>query len=123
MKNKIAQIAVRQAQKSLYPRFRHGAVLAKGGRVLTKAPNIKKTITPQTSTSTHAEIAALKRLQTKSRLHGSPEANLYVCRVTPANGLGFSRPCPKCMAAIKASGLVKAIYYSLSDGTWAKEVI
>jgi tRNA(Arg) A34 adenosine deaminase TadA len=123
VKPHIANLTIKTAFRSLYPIFKHGAVCESGGRILAASPNIKKTGTPQASTSSHAEIAALKRLITRGHRNRSSETNLYVARVTPGNNLGLSKPCPHCMAAIKKSGIVKAIYYSLSDGNWAKIVV
>jgi tRNA(Arg) A34 adenosine deaminase TadA len=118
MKHHIAHIATKTAQKSDYPVFRHGAVIESGGRVLAKSCNIRKTVTPVASMSVHAEIAALKRFMSKARLKEKMSVNLYVARVAPGEHLALSKPCPKCMAALKASGIVKSIFYSLNSGEW-----
>lgn len=117
MKRWVAEQAVKTAKESLYPHFRHGAVTECGGRILTKKPNISKSRTPDASMSTHAEVAALKQLQSKTRLLSNKRSvNLYVARVSPREEVVFSKPCERCMAALKASGIVKAVFYSTNNG-------
>lgn len=118
MKEHIINITIKTAQKSNYPVFRHGAVIESGGRVLTKSSNIKKSRTPDASMSVHAEVAALKRLITKGRLKKGICANIYVARVSPAERVVLSKPCDKCLKALKESGMVRSIYYSMNDGSW-----
>jgi tRNA(Arg) A34 adenosine deaminase TadA len=119
MKSWVAEHAIKTAKNSHYPHFRHGAVTECGGRILTKKPNISKSRTPDASMSTHAEVAALKQLQSKARLLSIKRpVDLYVARVSPREEVVFSKPCDKCMAAMKASGIIRAVFYSTNDGDW-----
>ena len=118
MRPHIINIAIKTAKKSEYPVFKHGAVLESGGRVLAKSPNIQKSRTPDASMSVHAEVAALKRLVTKGRLKKGISANIYVARVSPAEKTVLSKPCPRCLKALRESGMVRSIYYSMNDGSW-----
>lgn len=88
-------------------RFRHGAVIAHGSRVLAVGVNTHRAdplnvTDPKTDSAWHAEISALRSLRTTvdpSRL------SLYVARVlkdgTPAN----SRPCAGCQAVLDYLGI------------------
>lgn len=118
-----ANQAIKMAKKSKYPVFRHGVVIESGGRIITRGCNIKKSVTPSASMSVHAEIAALKALVSKARLKKGVSFNMYVARVSPKNNVVLSMPCPKCMKAIKESGIIDTIYYSTNEGTWEEAVI
>lgn len=121
MKSWVAEHAIKTARDSHYPHFRHGAVTECGGRILTKKPNISKSRTPDASMSTHAEIATLKQLQSKSRLLSNKKmVNLYVARVSPRNKVVLSKPCERCMAALRESGIIGSVYYSTDDGCWSE---
>jgi tRNA(Arg) A34 adenosine deaminase TadA len=122
MKSWVAQQTVKTAKSSKYPVFRHGAIFESGGRILFKSRNVKKSNTPSASMSVHAEVAGLKAILSKTRLHKKTVINLYVARVSPKDQVMLSKPCEKCMAAIEASGIIDQIYYSDSNGQWQKLV-
>lgn len=89
--------------------FKHGALLVRGGAILSSAPN-KHRNPPAISylgSSVHAEVAALRRANAVG-------ATLYVVRLSPS-GLALSRPCERCWTAIERSG-VKAVVYSTDTG-------
>jgi tRNA(Arg) A34 adenosine deaminase TadA len=118
-KPSIQDITIRTAKESQFNVFRHGAVIEKGGSVIVCGCNTPKPRTPNSSFSTHAEIWALKRLKTilaRQKKTGSFE--LYVARVNPADNTAFSRPCDKCMAALKESGIISAVHYTTDFGDW-----
>ena len=120
MKHWVAKQAIKTARKSRYPVFKHGAVFEKSGCIFVHGKNIKKSITPSASMSVHAEIAGLKNLLSKTRLKSGVSFNLYVARVNPRNQVVLSKPCDKCMKALKESGIVETIYYSTDSGKWDK---
>lgn len=109
---------IKSAKKSKYPVFRHGALFELGGSVFVQSRNIKKSTTPSASMSVHAEIAGLKALLSKARLKENIKFNMYVARVNPRDQVVLSKPCDKCMKAIKESGIVNTVYYSTNNGTW-----
>ena len=116
MKSWVVKQTIETAKSSSYPIFRHGAIFESGGRVIFKSTNIKKSVTPDASMSVHAEIAGLKAVLSKSRLRRKTKINLYVCRVSPSNQVMLSKPCTKCLDAIKRSGIVNSIFYSTNKG-------
>ena len=118
MRKHVANITIKTAKKSRYPVFRHGAVLESGGRVIAKGINVEKSRTPDASMSVHAEVAALKKLISKGRLKRGVCVNIYVARVSPAERVVLSKPCDKCLQALRESGMVRSIFYSMNDGSW-----
>ena len=116
MKSWVVRQTIETAKTSSYPVFRHGAVFESGGRILFKSTNIKKSVTPDASMSVHAEIAGLKAVLSKSRLRRRTRVDLYACRVSPNNQVMLSKPCTKCLDAIKKSGIVNSIFYSTNKG-------
>jgi len=123
MKKWVAKQAVKAAKDSDYPVFRHGVVIESGGRIVARGCNVKKSVTPSASMSVHAEIAGLKALVSKARLKKNASFNMYVARVSPRDCVVLSMPCPKCMRAIKESGIIDTIYYSTNEGTWKEAAV
>lgn len=117
MKSWIQDLAIKTASKSQYPSFKHGAVLASGGRVFASGVNTEKSFAPKTGKSVHAEIVALKRAITSAvRRDRKLRFDVYVARINTLGQTGMSRPCPKCMAALQACGLIDRIYYTTNNG-------
>ena len=122
MKAWVQNQAIKAAKKSRYPVFRHGAVFESGGRIIFSSCNIKKSITPSASMSVHAEVSGLKAVMSKARLRDTTSVNLYVCRVSPRGEVVLSKPCEKCLAKIKESGIINSVFYPTNDG-WEEERI
>jgi deoxycytidylate deaminase len=111
MRTWAANLSIRIAQKSKFNPHKHGAVIVKGGKLVSVAVNSPKPMIPHDSCSIHAEGAAIKRA--REVLDG---AEIYVARVH--NGeVGCSKPCKKCQAALIKAGIRK-VYYSTNEGTW-----
>lgn len=97
----------------------HGAVIARGNKIISTGFNQLKTHTRSNHKwrSLHAEVSALIKADPEM-LYG---AECYVYRQhlngQPAN----SRPCQYCMAALINAG-IKTIYYSINGG-YAEEDI
>jgi len=105
------------ALKSDHPDHKHGAVLAKGGNILSVACNmlefsqhagLNRPFNDYTSGSLHAEIAAL-RGKSKTATRG---AVMYVIRLggQGAKELRLSAPCEMCQNAMRAAGIKRVIY-------------
>jgi len=119
MCKRIKDVTIRTARTSKFEHFRHGAVIAQGGRVIAKGVNIAKARTPASSFSVHAEIVPLKRVISSLVRQGRTEQfEIYVARVTPSDTVALSRPCPKCMAALRESGIIALIHYTTDTGQW-----
>lgn len=97
------QIALRLAQKSTHAQHKMAAVVIRGGQVVAAAAN-------SGAWKRHAERRCLK--------HGVTGDMIVIARA----GGGMSRPCPLCMAAIRASG-IREIVYSGWDKKLVKESV
>lgn len=91
-------------------RARHGAIIVKGGSVLSVGINKSRTHDswindrPRNQCSIHAEISAIRSAGNVSG------ATLYVCRVNKLNELRLSAPCTNCQDYIEMSGIRKVVY-------------
>lgn len=107
----LLSLAIRMAETSDMPQ-KHGAVIVKAGSVLAVGVNKwrNKTSSPSASEeynphlTYHAEIDALLRC---SNAEG---AVIYIARINKDGHHKFSRPCQRCMKAIRAAGIKKIIY-------------
>jgi deoxycytidylate deaminase len=115
----IFQLAKKMASASTYGNFRHGAVLASGGAIISLGINNEKYCSmgakhrsPSKGVSTyHAEIHALLNLD-RSVTKG---AVMYVARASKGNQEDrMSRPCPMCHAVMEERG-IKAVFYTVDD--------
>lgn len=111
--------AVRVAQTSSY-RWQHGAVVAKGNKVLGVAPNKLRNmpLVDENNVSDHAEHAVIRELlKVRDDLRG---CTIYIARIAKAGHTTISRPCPECMATIVAAG-IKEIVYTNELGSYSIE--
>lgn len=110
-------MARKAAFQSDHPDHKHGAVLVKGGKILSVACNmvefskhagLHRPYTDYTSGSLHAEIAAL-RSKSKDVTRG---AIMYVVRIGGKGNadLMLSAPCEMCQNAMRAAGIKRVIY-------------
>ena|ERR1035437_10315220 len=119
MKPSIQSITIKAAKGSKFPRFRHACTIESGGKVLAAGVNTVKPRTPNSSFSTHAEIQSLKRLMTILIRQGKRGTfELYVARVDTSDQIAFSKPCPKCLEAIKNSGVIGLVHYTTGQNGW-----
>jgi len=99
-------LAAREAEKSPL-RFKLGAIIRDGKRIVSKAFNINKTHTKYGCgrfNTLHAEANAIyKAVRQGYDLNGSI---LYVYRY---NGL-LAKPCPDCQKLIRQYGIAKVVY-------------
>lgn len=89
---------------------RHGAVIVKGGRVLSVGINTQRNCPgndyiPAEDIAIHAEEAAIRALGGQAR-----GAKIYVARVLKNGEPGLSRPCDRCYKAIMEAGIKDIIY-------------
>ena len=85
-------LAIKVAESSEYEKWRTGAVIVRGGSVLSVGVNKLKN-SPKDKEhipSVHAEIDAATRA---GNLKG---ATVYVARITPGGNLGLAKPCQTC---------------------------
>ena len=104
---KFLSQAVNLAAQSEHRSFKHGAILVKGGKVLSEGVN-KYTIGTHGlhAHSEHAEENALRGK--KNYALGS---TMYIARVA-SYGPAMSKPCLRCQMLLKNAGVRKVIYTS-----------
>lgn len=120
---KLIRKAVKVAQQSTY-RWKHGAVVAKGNKVLGCAPNKKRNFSafnyPGDHYTDHAERATLRELlKVRDDLRG---CTIYIARINKDEKTMMSRPCVWCMWAIHAAG-IKEIVYTNEMGSYSVEKV
>lgn len=109
------KLAIRMAETSEARQY-HGAVVVKGGSVLSLGVNRwrnKSLLLPggdyNPHVTIHAEIDALKRAG-----EGARGATVYVASIGKNGEERFSRPCNLCAKALIAAG-VKQVVYTMGD--------
>lgn len=107
------RIAIKKAEESKFERARMGAVIVKGGNILSTGTNEIRGYSGfkhKHPRSLHAEASAIKYLLDRKRLHSLAGSVLYVTRVTTKGRSALAKPCEHCMELIKAVGIKKVIY-------------
>lgn len=93
------KLAYKISKRSKHPKQRLGAVIVRGGSVLSVAENSPRW-------GRHAEIRAL------AACSDATGATLVVVRST---GSGLAKPCELCSQAIRQAGITRVVY-STADG-------
>lgn len=110
---RFLNIAINLAKSSNAGRYRHGAVIVKGGRILSTGINkvrnhpdvLSNREEIKNESHIHAEVDAIKKL---SNLEG---AKIYVARINKnGTSTGLSRPCESCYDKIVEVGITKIVY-------------
>lgn len=107
------EIAKKAALKSEFGKFRHGAVLVKGGTVRNISVNAnsfcsfgERFRTQPGHATIHAEIGCILGID-KSVTDG---ATVYVARINKHEDYRLSKPCPMCESALRYVGIKKVVY-------------
>ncbi|MEU9979617.1 hypothetical protein [Streptomyces sp. NPDC051014] len=106
----LIRIALKAANESRC-RYRMGAVVADGPRVLAARANLRRNApdVDYLNATFHAEEAALRRVR-------SPAGTvLYVARVDASGNAAMARPCPRCERMLAEAGVV-GVYFTTWDG-------
>ena len=93
-------------------RHRHGVVIANGNRVLSVGVNTRRShpsvcSDPQTESSFHAEVAAIRGLRTTVR---ADRMTVYLARVDAYGMPQWSEPCDNCKVAMRREGITKCVF-------------
>lgn len=113
--NSLLNRALELSKLSTYSKFKHGAIIVKGGHTiavgvnrLTNHPDHVED--PKVQSSVHAEIAALNACR-KTDLNG---ASIYVARIYKSGEPAMSKPCENCQKALRERG-IKKVYYTIDS--------
>lgn len=115
------RVASKVAKKSEHEQHKLGAVVVKGGRILSTGFNSLGYSGYLRTQTRHAEESAILKLLRERRLHDLSGADLYVTRFTRGGAIGIARPCSRCRDLIKTVG-IRRIFYSTNDGTETEQV-
>lgn len=102
--------AARQAEKSPMS-CKHGAVIVKNGKIISKGHNINYSKMKHGKYSLHAEVSAIVNCYNKELLKGS---KMYVVRVNNQGWFKISKPCPHCASCVKKYN-ISTVYYSTEE--------
>lgn len=115
---RFIESARRAAEESVFPDYRHGALLVKGGSILNSAYNKNSRIgwadrfrgKACGHATHHAELGAILGVD-RTKTSG---ADVYVVRIGRTGVLKMSRPCQMCQQVLSHMG-VKRVYYSIDE--------
>lgn len=110
--SRYLELALNLAKSSPVARYKHGAIIVKGGSVVSTGINkirnhpdvLDDPKLIKTNAHVHAEIDAIRKV---SNLKG---AKIFIARITGGGKAGLSRPCNYCYDAIVRSGISKIVY-------------
>jgi pyrimidine deaminase RibD-like protein len=106
MANKHLDAAVELAKLSK-SRQKHGAVVVKNGQVVSAGVNTSKGTAEYhwPLASEHAEERAISQAGKDAR-----GATIYVARVNKLGERRLSKPCERCLSAIRKSGIARIVH-------------
>lgn len=110
------RLAKRKAQESPFQKHKLGAVIVKGGRVLSTGYNEIRYTRELRKHSVHAEQAAILRLLKDRRVDALVGSEIYVSRTTPGGRVACAKPCVMCHDLIRSCGL-RWVHYTDNEGT------
>ena len=102
-----------------YRRWRHGAVVKKGGAVQVvgwnRLRNDPEQLHDYSYASLHAEADCLKRMNYEAK-----GCVLYIARVGKNDQVALSKPCPQCQELMTLAGIKKCVYTidNETTGVW-----
>jgi deoxycytidylate deaminase len=115
------RIASKEAAKSQH-KHRLGAVIVKGGRILSTGFNSLRPSRVIKSLTLHAEAAAILKLLKEGRLASLAGSEIYVTRFTAGGAVGLAKPCMDCNALIRSVGIRKVHYTDSMGGTLTESI-
>lgn len=104
-----------QSEKATGVKHKLGAVIVKGGRVLSTGYNEIRYSRFVKHTTVHAEESAIVKLLSRRDLGALQGSDIFVSRTTPGGYSGLARPCSRCMGLIQSVG-IKKVHYTTDNG-------
>lgn len=109
------RIAAKEAKKSEHKQHRHGAVIVKGGNILSTGYNQLRPSNVLKTQTLHAEAHAILKLLNARRHQELVGSTMYVSRWTRGGTLSNSRPCMVCHDLMRSVGISECVFTTL-DG-------
>jgi deoxycytidylate deaminase len=101
----MIRIAIKEAHKSTSKEYKHGALMVKGGNIISSGYN---------HGTIHAEIHALSKIWS-NKIKGGIIISVRINKT----GFGNSKPCSNCRKTMQVLGINKIIYFK--DKEWRSE--
>ena len=99
------RIADKATKKSKHSQHKVGAVIVKGGNILSVGYNQLRPSNELNTQTIHAEEHAVLALLKNRRLGELTGADIYVTRRTRGGRVGNATPCPRCHKLLRAVGV------------------
>lgn len=116
----MIRIATKEAKRSAFSRAKVGAVVCRGGRIISSGYNyigncnyIRGRSYPE---SVHAEASAVAKLLRARRFGDLVGSTVYVSRFSSI-GTRLAKPCRECEDLLRAVGVKRVIYTTNNGGT------
>ena len=113
---RFMSLAKNVARQSEFSDYRHGAILVKGGSILSTSPDkdsfcsfgarFRNGYHQPGRATLHAEIGAILGLARTT----TDGATLYVARIGKADEFRMSKPCQMCESTLRHVGIKRVIY-------------
>jgi deoxycytidylate deaminase len=113
---RFMSLAKNVARQSEFSDYRHGAILVKGGSIISTSPNkdsfcsfgarFRNSQNQPGRATRHAEIGAILGLARTT----TGGATLYVARIGKADEFRMSKPCQMCESTLRHVGIKRVIY-------------
>lgn len=100
-------------------KFKHGAILVRGGSIIKSAYNKGRPVSflnkfhKNNRASLHAEIGCILNLDKRK----TANCDIYVIRLDAAGKFALSKPCAMCQLACKEMN-IRRIYYSVDENNF-----
>lgn len=111
------RLASKAALNSEHRQHRMGAVVVKGGRILSTGYNQLRPSKLIGTNTLHAEAHAVLKLLKDNRLHDLAGSDCHVTRFTRGGRVGMARPCSHCMDLLRSTGVRRVFFTTDNDET------
>lgn len=117
------RMAAKAAFKSSFKQHRVGAVIVKGGNILSTGFNSRQPSKLLGTYTRHAEASAILALLKDRRLSDLAGSDIYVTRYTAGGVCSMARPCPSCYKLIRSVGISHIFYTDKLGSTTMEKVV
>lgn len=115
------RMACRCAEKSEHSQHRHGAVIVKGGNILSTGYNQLRPSNVLKTKTIHAEAHAILKMLVSGRSSDLIGSTIYCARWTRGGSIGNSKPCASCYELCRSVGITSCVY-TIPDGTFSERI-
>lgn len=114
------RIASKEAVKSQHRQHKVGAVIVRGGNIVSVGYNQMRPSSFLGTQTLHAEAAVILKLLKEGKLSTLAGSEIYVTRFTKGGRVGLAKPCKDCELLIHSVG-IRRIHYTNDSGETVTE--